>query len=659
MTEEPSRSEGKQDSVPPDKTTDDVAARSHVKKDAPRDGAAQVKQAAKSAEAPSGTREDTVARENADDDDDPSEETEGGKGAEGRLGAKDKPKNFLERIVPAILTFVGALITAYVTLTSVALKQSQSPTARLSVGLGAATIVSVESGTISKDVYIVPMKQELSLSSAGSVDPDGDFSDAAVEWTINQTFPKFEKVYSKGFDKQGEVKDRGNDESITSDFNDQIKWVPLETGAYQVILTVLTRRSCWILVCSPKKVSAVLHLEAREHDKPLLRVKDMSPSGSSPQKVQVDASSSESFDREDVASMHFDWSLGETPLPKLPSFELALEPLQGGSDTQTLTLHGIVTDRWGSTSAPFNRDFTVSRPSAKIQNVDSRPASTDHGAPEGSAVQVPSDLAEDKSIGDGNASVEIRGRVETHGHRLTIIAKNLTSVFGEIRSDPTSPNPLPPSRPGIDGAAGSTPGADGLPGGPGSSGEAGQNGLSTGDVEITVTSFSGILSIHNSAGRGQEGAPGGPGGRGGAGAQGEPARSAFLNCSAGPGRGGNGGSGGRGGQGGTGGAGGAAGQVSLKIDEVAVSSQISVDAPGGAAGDGGPGGVGGAGGPGGPEGETSGFCTSAGRRGSPGVPGPVGSLGSPGVTGSGGKITSTIAGRVQTAIGSAQFQRGQ
>jgi hypothetical protein len=106
----------------------------------------------------------------------------------------DAPKGFLERILPIILTFAGVLITAYVTLASVVLKQAGNPVARMSVGLGDKTIVSAESGTISKDVYIIPVDEELSLSSAGSVDPDGDFSESEMEWTIYQTHPQVRLV---------------------------------------------------------------------------------------------------------------------------------------------------------------------------------------------------------------------------------------------------------------------------------------------------------------------------------------------------------------------------------------------------------------------------------------------------------------------------------
>jgi len=582
------------------------------------------------------------------------------KGKKGAAKAEDEEKGFFERILPALLTFVGVLITAYVTLTSVALKQSQTPTARISVGLGGGTIVSVESGTISKDVYVVPVGQELSLSSAGSVDPDGDFSDADVEWTINQTYPLATKVHSEGFVNQGRIKRESGDKTITSDLKDQIVWKVPGQGGYQIILSVLTRRACWFfLECAPKKVSAVLHLEAREKAKPQLRIKDTPPGGTSPLSIQVDASGSESFDREEIGAMHFDWLLDDKPLSKLSAFNFTLELAPNGPDSRQFSLRGTVTDRWGSISEPLQRNFVVTRPNTKIQTVDSKPASADHGSVEPAVARVPAELTQTTKIGDANTNVEIRGRVNTHGHQLVIIAKTLTSLAGEIVSGPTVLPPAPSGAPGPDGLPASSPGADGLPGGPGQSGAQGTPGLNTENIDITADVFTGVLLINNSGGRGQDGAAGGVGGRGGAGAPGEPARSSLIGCSAGPGRGGNGGAGGRGGGGGAAGAGGTAGQVSLKFDVISVGSQIHVDALGGAPGSSGTGGLGGAGGAGGPEGETNTFCTSAGRRGSPGPAGPQGPPGATTSPGRAANVTLTLHEKVQTATGSAQFEDTQ
>jgi hypothetical protein len=616
---------------------------------------------------------DTVEEGDADPKRDDALETRGGEtetvrgadakaetanGADGKKNLKHEPKSYLERILPAMLTFAGVLITGYVTLTSVVLKQSQSPVARISVGLGEATIISAESGTVSKDVYVVPVDQDLSLSSAGSVDPDGDFSYADVEWTINQTYPSGRSVYSVRLVNQG--KPVGKAKQVTSDLNDQIIWKPVGTGAYQVILSVMTRRSCWIFFeCAAKKVSAVLHLEARTKEKPYLRVKDTPLRGTSPLRVQIDASLSESFDQEDIGLMHFVWTLDDKRLPKLPSLDLNLELPPNASDARQFTLRGTVTDRWGSTSESFQRDFLVSPPNPKIQTVEAGAASAGHEEAGGAGQPVPSDLNADMEIGDDSANVEVRGRVVTHGHHLTIHAKNLTSFTGEIVSDPTVVPPPPPASPGSDGAGGSSPGADGQPGGSGQTGLSGQNGSASNSIEITAKTFTGILLVNNSAARGQDGGMGGPGGRGGPGAVGQPAISGLLDCANGPGRGGNGGAGGRGGQGGNGGAGGPAGQVSLKFDEMAVGSQIRVDALGGRGGDGGAGGSGGLGGPGGPEGETRGFCGSAGRRGFPGQQGPLGPVGAAGDAAKNGNITLTIGNKVQTAVGSAHFQSGQ
>lgn len=165
-------------------------------------------------------------------------------------------------------------------------------------------------------------------------------------------------------------------------------------------------------------------------------------------KIQIDAFQSESFDKEDLGLMHFDRRLDEKRLPKLPTFDLSPQLPPDGPDMRQFTLRGTVTDRWGLTSEPFQRAFVVTRPSLKVQTVESKSISLPHEATNAATIPVPSDLTNDADIGNENASVEIRGRVVTHGHRLTVTAKNLASFAGEIVTGPTTLGAPAPAAPG-------------------------------------------------------------------------------------------------------------------------------------------------------------------------------------------------------------------
>jgi hypothetical protein len=297
--------------------------------------------------------------------------------------------------------------------------------------------------------------------------------------------------------------------------------------------------------------------------------------------------------------MHFNWALDQKRLPELPLFDLTLDLPPDGPDAKEFVLRGIVTDQWGSSSEPFQQTFVISRPNAKITTVeakiDSPPA---EAISKGSTVSLPSSLDGDLTIEEPAADVEIHDKVLTHGYHVRIVARRLTSFAGTIVNDQPPWSRLEPASSGSDGAGGASAGADGRPGSPGQRGTDAQDGGPAHGIEIEAQSFSGILTVSNSGGRGQDGGPGGPGGRGGAGATGEPARSGIFDCRAGPGRGGNGGVGGQGGNGGNGGNGGLAGQVILTFREMTTGSQVRVDALRGSAGVGGPSGSGGLGGPG-------------------------------------------------------------
>ena len=163
---------------------------------------------------------------------------------------------------------------------------------------------------------------------------------------------------------------------------------------------------------------------------------------------------------------------------------------------------------------------------------------------------LPSELDDDLTIGASDKDLELRNKVIlTRGHRLTILAKDLTSLGGVIMDGIPASLPAPSGATGRDGAYGQrgSPGGNGMPG---------ANGSDAKEIKIIAQTFDGDLYINNSGGPGQDGGRGGRGGNGGASIQGQP--SCLNSPEARGGGGGEGGSGVLKGAGGAGGSGGSA-----------------------------------------------------------------------------------------------------
>ena len=551
--------------------------------------------------------------------------------------------SFLERNLGTLLTFVGALATAYVTLTGGLFKPSQPPVARIAVMLGDHKVVLAEDKSPSSAVPVLPLGGTVVLSGASSTDPDGDLAKMRFKWSIARVYPEAGDPVSFGSDTVARIGDR------------VIHWTPSEEGAYEAVLDVTNDRECNVIVelvasggCH-KTASAILHFAVRRSWPPELRVKDVPAGGAFPFNASIDAQATRTFDDEDIKSLRFSWTLDGAPVSTEAQFSLTINlPHDPDVTEETRQLAGTVTDQWGRTSAYSHAiKLRLPSPSVTTAGLASKPGS-DAGAPvvpvqPVTTVVVPGRLDADLDVGVDKdiAAVELPAAILTNGHSLRIHAHSVVARSTVIRA---FANPAPSGHPGAPGQSGPDGGGDGGPGGQGGSGEPGTNGgagSDAGPIEIHADAFSGDLSIDASGMGGGAGGNGGRGGAGGPGGNGAPSSSGAFDCRSGPGRGGVGGTGGAGGRGGDGGVGGAGGRVELAFASLQPVTRLTIVAVGGPSGGSGSPGPGGPGGSGGSEGSTGGWCSSAGRggpSGPPGAPGSEGALGQPGAAATGALV---------------------
>lgn len=488
-------------------------------------------------------------------------------------------ESFISKHTPALLTFIGVVITTSLGTATVWFKPNDGPEAKI-------RLTKQLEGEI-------PAGTTLSLYGYGSNDPDGPNSELEFRWGIAGNSSPFKVGYGQNYRFA--------------------EWVPKKAGRYTIYLDVTDKLGKGK---SNTDSIDVMIGEAESTTAPRIFLNEFNESGMAPFKELFDATGTLSNDE---ASVKYSWYVNDKIVSDKQKYEFE-EAVPGRYKFDL-----VVKDSIGKDKKSFY--ITINEPKPIKQDELLILNSKEDGVID----------ATDKDV------YVLPKRIITNGYPLAITAKTIHGIDSKIISftNGVAKSGRNGKR-GADGAyqGPQQNGADGLPGEPG---DKGMDGRNSGPVKIKANRFIGNIEIFNYGEDGGNGGIGGNGGNGGQGGQGRPAKSGILDCRSGPGRGGAGGSGGDGGSAGSGGNGGNAGIVDLQIDKINDNSIVVVNTRGGNPGLPGSPGRPGKGGEGGREGELANFCGSANRHGEPGKPGSPGAEADKGKIGFPSKINLILS----------------